>query len=166
MENNNTKGEIVWRDKKTIEIVRLVIFLIITIFFGYGIIISKNTIDKVMSIVLSIVFLWFLYRQLKRRLSYIAEKGIRIGNIFYKLDDKIFVKQKSILVSWNNIKSLKITSKGYYGPLGGRSFNHLVLKIKEGRRYDCLVYDPQGFVNALKKLKKYHLLLKESRYGK
>ena len=91
--------------------------------------------------------------------------GIRIGNLLYKTDEILILKQKSSIIKWNVIKSLKMVSKGYYGGIyGGRDFYHIHLKTKSKKIYDCLIYNPQGFIQALKKLNKYHLLSKDSRY--
>ena len=155
---NETGKKVLWKDSKYLEILRLIIFLILFTFSIVGIFISDNILNMSISLILFFVFLFFLYRQIRRRLIYITKEGIRMGNLIYKIDDKIITKQKPTLISWNKIRFLRIQSRGYYGAFGGRSFKHLILYDTENKRYDCLLYDNQGFIQILKKLRRHELL--------
>lgn len=72
--------------------------------------------------------------------------------------------QKSIFIVWNDIKS--IIFKNY---LSGASWvkyprPFLIVKTKGGKKYTYVVHDIKNFINFLKKLNKYHLIDKNSKY--
>lgn len=163
MENqqNNIKGELVWKDRKNLIIIKylvLVISLVLWIYLSFFT--TQDNLNRVSGLVLIIVFGYFLYFQLKERVTYLSIDGVRMGNAG---GDK--KKRFTSFCSWSVVSSIKIVSKGHYGPLGGGSANYLVLsKKKERKVFDCVLYDPKGFVEALKKLNKYHLLSKDSKY--
>ena len=138
---NIGKEDIIWKDKKTQEIFRSFLFFSPAIIIFTLILVARNSFEKNLSYVLFIISLWGVYIQVRRRFNYVTSKGIRIGNLVYKSDDKIFLRQKPKFFLWNEIKILNIITKDYFGPRGGKTYQHLMLKNKQGEVYDCILFE-------------------------
>lgn len=160
------KREIIWRDKRYLDLMKLIVsftlFLLSLYFFFH----SKpiNFIYKSLLLVPIILTAFFVYSQLRKRYIFITNEGIRVGNIIYLSEDKLTLKQSPTFFTWDMINKINILLKNYHqGIYGGRDFYHINLMIKSKKTYDCLIYDPVGFIQTLKTLGKYNLLTKETK---
>lgn len=157
------KENIIWKDNKYRELFMKICFSTISIFF-IGIIIFLNEMDNIYILVIPIfISICIVYVYLKRRLTYLILGGIVIGNLTYIKRSHYDARQKSELIKWDSIQNLFIKGKVHNSRVS-RLVDYLYISTKDGEKYECLIYDPKGFVETLKKLNKYQLLSKDSKY--
>jgi len=156
---------ITWRDdlkKKKLSL----IFIIILFFFFLILFFKNNTIESRYSFInffflVLLLPLIFLIPILRIRLSYLTNKGLRIGNA---PDDNFFsyyLKHPPIFLPWEHIKHIKIKNKVIrHGPSCLKK-EFLIIKDTEGKEYECYLSDSKGLVDALKKVSKENLLKKK-----
>ena len=144
--------------------VKLPVVSLFLIIFSFSFLMGNNF-SKLIYLIPILMCLFFLYSIIRKKYIFITSKGIRMGNVIYWAEDRLIIRQKPVFLLWNKIKDATILSKSYKGGIyGGRDFAHVHLKTKKGIIYDCLIYDPEGFVLALNNLKKIKLLSKNSMY--
>ena len=124
--------------------------------------VTKQTLDKLVFGIILVLLIYWLYVLFKRKLVFINKKGIRIGNVSFKSSFKL--NHENIFVRWSDIGTIKFKNQVKLSSRGGLLRCYLNLVTKNKKKYECLVYDPQGFINTLKKLNKYNLLSNDSRY--
>ncbi|MBI5003344.1 hypothetical protein HZC31_08225 [Candidatus Woesearchaeota archaeon] len=87
-----------------------------------------------------------------------------MGNMSSHLYEFFFLKKNTIFLEWEKIKQITIINRAviisHYSVL--KPF--LVIKTKGGRKYECFLAQPKGFMRALKSINKEHLLSKDSKY--
>jgi hypothetical protein len=140
-----------------VVIIGFAIFLLVIAFF-----ISKRTYEKMFAIPLFIFLISVVYKQSLGRLSYLTNKGILVGNLDYK--GGFFPKNKAIFYIWSEIKICKIVYRLNSTPLGGQRMTFLNLKTNKGENSECLIFDPDGFIAAIKNIGKASLIAKDSKY--
>lgn len=157
----------IWKDFHFLKTSLLVIFIL---FFTFSFIVYIKELGFILtkqlfllSIVLSVP-LYFIIGMLRNRLTYITSEGIRIGNAYDDSYERIFLKQKPTFIEWNKIKEIKIIGKEVPRPGYKWLVDFLIIKTKEGKKYQSFIARPKGFIQALKKLKKSSLLSKDSKY--
>jgi hypothetical protein len=158
------KQIVIWKDRNLNEIILMIITLISIIFLIaiFFVVVSKS--ERIYFIVLSgIIGLWALESQLLRNLTIIFSNGILIGNISLKRWHTVIPKRRKFLI-WKDITSIRLIDREVKVPGGSWSRKFTSIKDKDEKRYECVVYDSKGFILALKKLNKDHLLDKKSRY--
>ena len=154
------EDKIVWKDVSEREILISIFLFIIILLMLFITYIVKDFLSKFFfGIFLILLFSYSLIR-FKRKLSFITEKRIFLGNITFRRFASFESNQTDILLSWDNIHKINIIKKAKSGPFGGLIFSYLLIFTKNSKRYEFLVYDTNGFKEALKKLNKSHLLKK------
>ena len=157
--------EIMWKDNLWKNF-GIWFFLMVSIVFLFALVIVWNQgwISRGgMSIFLAIS-LYSLSLHLFSTKVTLSSSGIITANMI-KVKLGVFkVKQKDIFISWNDINS--IAFKNY---LSGASWvkypiPYLIIKTKDRKKYIYKVNDIPSFLLALKKLNKYSLLDKSSKY--
>jgi hypothetical protein len=115
-------------------------------------------------VIVSLVFLFALYYFISMwtpKPTYVAVGGIRIGDIpndGYELNIFKF-KRESTFLSWSQIKNVNIINKSVKHNFLLVLKPFLVVRSKDGRKYQTFIANPKGFVKALKELKKDKLLV-------
>ena len=109
-------------------------------------------------------FLLLTLHILRVRLSFILPDSIRIGNAPDDTYEIFRLKQKPTTISWNDIKKIKIFGRQIRHPLNSVNIDILSIKTKDNKKYESFIAQPKGFIQAIKKLKKTHLLSKNSKY--
>lgn len=156
-------GEVIWKDKKKNEIVVSLITFLTLISFFFLTIYSRNYLGTIIFLIMSIISLFSVYVQLIRGLSIVYSYGVLIGNITLKNWHNIGLKAR-LFIRWKEINSIKFTNHEIKVPKARVLRTFIIIKTNDNKGYKFLVYDFKGFIQALKKLNKYHLLSKESRY--
>jgi hypothetical protein len=151
----NKKDEVVWKDSKAIEIARLLIIIIPLILF---LIVTKSIYDYLGDFVI-LFFIYGLIMQLRRRQIYVSSIGIRMGNISQAYEKQIFPKGSfSIVYLWRDISYIHIVRKELKNRAMIITRDFVRLKPKVGLIHECVLYDKEGFIEALNGLKKSYLL--------
>jgi len=160
--------EIIWKDFNYMKLFLFIGVILIGWLSVYTItkdykmqIYDFNTLASVLGIGFSV---FFLYNLIRTKLIYISNEGIRIGNAPDDRYQHIKLKNKATFLKWNEIKSIKIERHQVRRMAAYDLIDFLVIKIKAGKKYQSFIARPKGFVNALKQLKKDHLLSKDSKY--
>ena len=160
----NTKKEIIWEDHGSIETLRKVLLyspslILLIIFFLF-----EGFLEKVFFGVLFLLSLSLIYIQANRKLSSIKRNGINLGNLTLKKWSTFEKNQSKLFLPWRLVKNIGIVNKAHTTPKLSVLRKYVILKTDKGRKFKFLIYDSQGFIQALKKLNKYHLLSKDSKY--
>ena len=166
------KEKIAWKDDNLIqEIVRwaLVISLLLPVTFlslflpkelSLGL---KIFLKSYIAISILIMVIWA-----GRRTVFISYDGILIGNIGFRERDTLERYSKRKLVNWGDIRNIEFRNRLIGAFYYGFTRPFLYIKTKE-RVYFCRVYDVEGFIRTLEKLKKDYLLKDKNslyeRYG-
>ena len=165
--NKKTEGKSVWRDKQKFGkfIEYFMIFLLIIVFL-FSSLIDMGSFGSWGGLVIAIFFSSILVFSLFKKTSSIKIGGVSTGNIIHgELLSIIFsLKQKNTFLRWRDIKNIKIIDKEYSSKFIMNSAPFIVITTKDKKEYECIVYDKEGFIQALKKVNKYHLLSKDSKY--
>ena len=164
IQNNYKTGEIVWKDKKTNEIILILIILLSFIILSLAFFFINSFLERIIfAIIWFVIGLYALCVQLPRRLSKLFIYGILMGNINRARWHKLGLR-KEYFINWAQVRHIELINYEVKVPRGSWERTFIVVKTKTNKKYECVVYDPKGFVNALKKLNKYRLLSKDSRY--
>jgi hypothetical protein len=157
----------IWKDNIIFKLLLIGMFLIGMFFALIGIIISNHN-DKFIFFLLLLVFIFLIYINSQRRLARIYSEGISLGNITFKKSKQTSSdrNQKGEIIEWDLIKSLLFEGKVQGSYRGTIIADYLYLLKKDGNKYNCLIYDPKGFIETLKKLNKDYLFDKNSKYLK
>ncbi len=159
--------EKIWRDFHFLKTSLLVVFILFLVFafFVYvkelGFILTKQLF---LLLIVLCVPLYFILGMIRNRLTYITSEGIRIGNAYDDSYERVLLKQKPKYLLWNEIKEIKIIGREVPRPGYKWLVDFLIIKTKNGQKYECFIADPKGFVKAIKELKKDHLFDKDSKY--
>jgi len=158
------KNKIIWRDRLGFFIWGIYLFIFLS-FLDIGIGLFSDDLSKLIiltvigGVILSLLS-YFIFRN----------KSIRISNegiFFYqvKLLGNYNLKYFSRItfLDWGKINKINIENH-YIG--GGRiiSLTHFLTIFSSNKKYKILLKNPEGFIQALKKLNMYHLLSKDSKY--
>ena len=108
--------------------------------------------------------LYYLINTMRMKLTYITKDGIRIGNSPEESYQTLRLMEQPKFIKWNEISNVKIIGREVKRPVSVRVINILVIKTNNGKKLECFIAQPKGFVNALKDLKKYTFLTKDSKY--
>ncbi len=152
----------VWKDKHSKKRIYLISFLILLI-TGFYLVLQAYRDSKVNSklingLILVTISSFFLFNLVRTKLTYITNKGIKIGNA---IDDEyihLSLKNKSVYLEWSSISSLHISKREVKRPTFITLINYLEIKNVSGNIYTTFIADPKGFINTLKNLKKYNLV--------
>ncbi len=155
--------KIIWKDKSTIEVIFILISCIGIFFGAFLFYISSKFTEKVSSLVIILISLFAVYSQIIRKLSLMTKEGIILGNISLKKWNSIRLGLRKFIV-WKNIDFIELKNREVKVSKGSWLRTFILVKNKNGKKYECVIYDPEGFVKALKTLGKQKLLSKESRY--
>lgn len=158
--NNITWKDNIWKNFGTW------FFLIISIIFMSGLVIvwNQGLINKIGMSIFLVISIYSLFVHLFSTKVTLSNFGILTSSMI-KVKLGVFkIKQKNIFIVWNNVQN--ITFKNY---LSGTSWvkyprPYLIVKTKGGEKYTYIVHDIKNFIKFLKKLNKYHLLDKNSKY--
>ena len=153
---------IIWRD---FHIKRWLIILFLVAFFIYGMVVVRPISDNILTrtMILPIIPLLLLVFILRIRFTYVSDNGIRIGNARNGEYDYIKIS-KPIFIKWNEIKNIKIYKKPIKQPLMLDYQSFLMIRTFSQDKYESFIAQPDGFIQALKKLKKGYLLAKDSKH--
>lgn len=158
--------DVIWEDSKQKEgflVYSLLVFSIMLFIFIF--ITNWGSSESFISLIIAIIFTLVFILGLRLKYLSIEKKGLWTGNnTSGQFIDKLFIlKQENLFLRWAKIDEITITEKLYaIGSAGGYKL-YVVIRTKEGREYECLIVNKKGFIQALKKLNKYHLLDKKSR---
>ena len=144
----------IWRDKY--QMWALVIIPVLFAFlFIYLTLISSGYLTKIVYAIFLIPYLYLIYLVIIFRRISVTKKGIFIHDIFM---------HRGFVLKWGQILNLSIIEK--YVSTGKYSAYHkeLIIKTKDKKKYASTIFNFQGFILALKKLNKYSLLDKNSKY--
>ncbi len=148
--------ELVWKVNKFKSPVILlpVSFIILSSFFFY---MNKEVLGKLIWTLFLIISLYILIKMLSHNFS-IYNNGIMMDSLKYKRLGEFKIEESRVFIPWSDIKYISL--KNY---LVGASYvknpkPFVSIKTKKGRRYECLVYDPLGFLNALNNIGKSNLV--------
>ncbi len=160
--------EKIWQDRHikkyiliTITSIAFLVFLIISF---DDLFMPKLNLDYFSIMGILIFLLLLIIHILRVRLNFVTKNGIRIGNAPDDSYEVFRLKQKPILIKWSDIKEIKIFGREVRRPLNSAIIDMLTIKTKSNKKYECFVAKPKGFVQALKTVKKTHLLSKGSKY--
>jgi hypothetical protein len=158
--------EQVWEDNTMKEWYGKIFFIFIFFIMSYIVLLEKSFSYILIFIksMLIVVVTYFVFIQFRRKTCKILPTGIFVGNIVFKKSHHIFLNQKVSLITWSNIKDIKLISKLDTRGSFNRPENYLLLRTKEDTTLECLIYDYKGFIKTLKSLKKNTLLSKDSKY--
>jgi len=166
---------IFWKDKKTDQIVGLMVAVPLTLLFGYlfflmvrGLIIEPSfffnlslgakIVGFIFFIIAPLFFFYMLFFFLRRKRTYITKDGIFIGNKTFRSEWTLTPRQKPTFFDWKNVKNMKIVIKTMTTPVGSFKGEYLILTAKNGRDYECRIVDYSGFKKAIEKSGKSTLL--------
>lgn len=159
--------EKVWKDHHLGRIVFVLVNILLIMLFVYFIVTAdyNNLFSFYLGVLFILLFLFWLFNTIIRaKLTYITRKGIRIGNMPSHTYEFFFLKKNAMFLGWEKIKQVGIIRRvvrvKHYSVLK----DFIVIKTKDGKKYECFLAQPKGFISALKSIKKYHLLSKESKY--
>jgi hypothetical protein len=159
MKNQNS---IIWKDNRGIELFIILILSLSSVFFLSMLFLNEIK-NRYFFLVPFFIAIFVLYIYSRRRLTYINPEGIIIGNLSYNKRSSYDPNQNLKLINWISIKSVLILGKIHSSRLS-RTVDYLYILKKDGTKYDCLIYDPKGFIEAIKKLNKSDLISKDSKY--
>ncbi len=144
----------IWKDKFKM-LVLVVIPVLFAFLFVYLTLITSGYLTKIIYLILLIPYLYLIYRVVRFQRIYITKRGIFIHDYFL---------YKGSFLNWAEILNILIVEK--YVSTGKYSAYHkeLIIKTKDKRKYTGTIFDFQGFIIALRKLNKYRLLDKNSKY--
>jgi hypothetical protein len=115
------------------------------------------------TMILPLVPLLLLIIILRIKLSSINTKGIKIGNApngeYYSV-----MLSKSQFIEWDKIKSIKLYNKAVKQPLMVDYQSFLLIKTKDGQKYESFIAQPEKFLLQIKKLRKAQLVSTDSKY--
>ncbi len=163
-ENKIEKGEVIWRDNRNFIGYLMIVILIIVFLFAS--LIDIGSFGSWGALVVAIfLFLAFIFSLLKKTSS-MKINGLWTGNIAHgELLTSIFsLKQKNIFLEWKDIQNVKIVNKMIAVTYIMNSAQFIVITSKDKEEYECAITDIQGFITALKKVGRYNLLSKDSKY--
>lgn len=155
----------VWKDTHYFRIFLLslgyifVIFMIWISFNNLELNIKRVSINLII-LLIPIIIITNIHRN---RLSFITNEGIFMGNTILDNYEKIILPKNAFL-SWKEIDTIKISNHtvNHNTRLVLRPF--LNIKSKDGKKYECFIAQPESFVQALKKLNRFNLMSKDSKY--
>lgn len=169
------KKEDVWRDNywNNLTILIFLIFfipslIVLIIVFrpnasvGTGII--EITLARIMIFGLFLLSLIILLIVLKRKSIYLTLKGIMIGNVKFLKKGGYKLKGSPSLIYWKDIKNIVIINQDISQGFVSVLVSFLIVQTKNNKKYQYPLHNTEEFIQALKKLNKYHLLSKDSRY--
>jgi len=148
------KENIVWKDNLLKLRLLSIFFVFFVLSLTYLVFMSEGNSAKVFYIIVVISLLYLIYRVIKFRRNYVTKRGIFVQDKY---------THEGIFLNWNKI--LNITIMKRYVSTGKYTSSHkeLEIKTKNKEKPKCIIFDPHGFVQALKKLNKIHLVDKKSR---
>jgi hypothetical protein len=155
--NSAEKGKIIWKDQMVIKIVSIIISLV-GILFGLFLFfyIAKKYIERLWALLVVVIGIIATYSELIKRLSHISMSGVLIGNLPLKRWNSL-TRRKREFLRWNEIKYIILRNHEVKVSRGSWARTFILIRTKNNKKYECVVYDPQGFIQALKKLNKDYL---------
>lgn len=156
------KTEIIWRDKNRIRITMELTCLILIIIFTILLFIAKDMVSRMIFLLLVIFSIIGLFDIFRRKLILVKNKGIFMNDIKF-VNHNIKLKQTKVFINWELIENIKIMNHILSISYIGLPRHFVFIKTK-GYTYRDILFDPNGFTTVLKKLNKYHLLDKNSKY--
>jgi len=171
MKKDNNFGKIIWKDKLNYFTIWGLFIFSISVSFSVGFfILGKITTMFTLFSLICGIFIFFIIRfLLERRLLIILKEGLILDNtkllhhatLFTRTNRK-FVSKRNF-IDWKNISKLNI--ENHYVRQGRVAGLITFLTIKTDKeKYQTEVIDILGFIQTLKKLNKYNLLSKDSKY--
>lgn len=160
----NHRKEVIWRDRKYLGFLFLLIFFLLFIFVYF---ISAEGEGMFIKIAYWIFLLYILFELIRYSLiKYVMLKrdGIYMHDVRFNKRASFKVTNRFIFVKWDRIKFIKIVNKEVktgYGML--LLYKFIIVKTKD-KKYMCQIINVKGFLKALKAINKYSLLSKDSRY--
>ena len=153
----------IWRDTHSLRIFFLIFFYAILIMCLRMLII--NTPDSAQSVILAALIVsipvFVLINIHRNRLVFVNKKGIRVGNTLQDNYEKIILPCVHFL-QWEEISNIKIINRVVTHNTRSVLRPFLNIKSRDGKRYECFIANPDGFKEALKKLNKSNLFVKEA----
>ena len=139
-------------------------FLVFSYIFFDDIFSIELNLDYFSIVIILGFFLLLLMHILRVKLTFFTKEVIRIGNAPDDSYEVFRLKQKPSVINWSDVKEIKIFGREVRRPLNSAIINMLAIKTKSNKKYECFIAQPKGFIQALKTLKKTHLLSKDSKY--
>ena len=155
----------IWRD---INIRRIYYFFLsvgmisFIIYYNTDYTLEKNEI--ILSFIIAIYSIFIMFNTLRTKLTYISNQGIRIGNALNDKYDAFKSLKKAEFIPWGVIDSIKIFRREIHRPFHNVLISYVLIKTKDNKKYESFIANPKGFIQALKTLKKTHLISKDSKY--
>ena len=169
MTKNEEEFKIIWRDKLDSIIWGVYIFCFIAAFFIGAIIPDRSNIQiAIITVILGPIFSIGIYSLLRKTILIILDGGIILDNTrFIPINllkgTNIKISSRRNFINWKEINTLTLKNREVRGGRMSSLMTFLVLNTNKGK-YQTKVTDVKGFIEALKKLNKYHLLSKDSKY--
>lgn len=157
----------IWQDRHYIGIF---IFLIALAWLSLGLLIFATTNLSAIRFLIIFIFcvipLYIVANFLRTMLTCITKEGIRFGNAKDDSYQEFLFKRRPGFLSWDKIKEIEIIGRVIRRPYSTGLINILIVKSKDGKKHECFIANPKGFVKTIKDLKKSYLLAKDSKYIK
>jgi hypothetical protein len=155
----------IWRDTHYFRIFLLICSYIFLLFYLKAVIkyFSNDVKQSLLLILIMCIPILFIINILRTRLTYITSEGIRIGNAPEDTYERIKLP-KTIFLSWKEIDKITIINRVVKHNFRQVLRPFLIVKSKKGKRYECFIAQPRSFLEALKKLNKFNLVSKDSKY--
>ena len=162
--NNIKSTRTIWKDDKKIELLLLIIPLSLAIIIALVLLYTPSegfVIDLGLLIIVVLSIYQFL-RQTKRRLALIKSNGLQVGNVTLRQWKGLGAELTAPFSEWTKIRDIKLVNKVLPTPKFGVLRTFMYVRTKYGEKYECVLYDYNGFISALRKLRKGNLLSKRN----
>ena len=156
-------SNIIWRDIHWYQILSAVLGLGMFLYFAWGLIEYSSSFDiflNSLSLIVTLMCLYFFIATIMTKLTYITSDGVRIGNAPNDMYSSIRLGPAPFL-KWKDITSLKIQKKAVRHGWVALLVPFLIVRTK-GKTYKTFLARPVAFQLTLKRLHKDHLLSKSS----
>ena len=111
------------------------------------------------SLSLAFLFSLILYLNARLRLTFITKDGIFMGNVYFGSEQDIILRRRPMFLAWVEIRRIEIKRKEKTVGRGASILNdYLIIKTKDGKTIDCLLFDKAGFFHILHILGEQDLL--------
>ena len=152
----------IWRDFSILRWINIASALLL-LFLTIGLVRFKiDIIDYILAIPIGVIAVYILCYAILTKLTYVVISGIRIGNsTVFSLHD---IKNKPIFIQWKQIEYITIIGREIKSGWVIHLINFLVIKTKNGKKFECYIARPKSFVSVIKDIKKDYLFKKDSKY--
>lgn len=157
--------KIVWQDNDMRKYVSIVFCLFLFFVVWSSFYNSFNTPQYSRKLIFAIIITLFIFYLLniniRTRLTYVNDKGIRVGNA---PDDKYqrIIKKNNLFFKWQKIKAIRLQQKPITRPFFSVMKFYITLVTKKCEEYESYISKPEEFKSILKKMGKNYLIKRKS----